>query len=137
MLRKLISFTSVVILALLISMTGCDNKDDTEALKKELSDTQGELNDLQRKYEAVCLDIRNIKASRRNLGTMLSDIDSSAKTTEEQLALAQQIIEQLQYEILSRDETIQQMQLIINDQETALQEFLDMLGQPTTDEVIY
>ena len=134
MFRNIISFKCMVILSLLISMTGCGKKEDTESLKKELSDTQKEVDHWQRKYEAVSLDLRDAKAAHR---TILSDVDSSAKTTEEQLALAQQIIEQMQLEIQTRDETIQQMQLIINDQEAALQEFLDMLGQPATGQTTY
>lgn len=137
MFRNIINLKYVIILTLLVSIAGCNNKEDVESLKKELAETQGKLKDCQRSYEAVCLDLRNVKANRRSLDTRLGDVNSTAKTTEEQLYLTQQIILELQLEIENRDATIQEMQLIINDQETALQEFLDVLGQPATEQINY
>lgn len=132
MFRNIISFKYIVVLTLLVSMAGCSKKDDVESLKKELAETKADLDHWQRRYEAVCLDLRDAKAAHR---TILSDVDNSAKTTEEQLNYAKQVIQQLQLEIENRDATIQEQQLIINDQEASLQEFLDMLGQPATGQV--
>ncbi|MBN2591845.1 MAG: hypothetical protein JXA96_18400 [Sedimentisphaerales bacterium] len=135
MFRNIISFKCMVILTLLVSMAGCSDKNEVESLKKELAKTQTDLDYWQGRYDAVCLDLRNIKASHRNLDTRLDDVDSSARTIEEQLYSAQQVIQELQIEIENRDATILEMELIISDQEAALQEFLDMLGQTTTGQV--
>ena len=129
MFRNIISFKFVVILTLLMSVTGCSDKNETEALKKKLAETQKDLDYWKGAYDAVSMDLRSVKAAHRSLDVRLGDIDSTARTTEEQLNLAKQIIEELQTEIENRDVTIQEQQLIINDQEAALQEFLDMLGQ--------
>ena len=128
MFRSKISFKGIVILALLSSIAGCSDKnnEDIEAIKKELAKTQEDLNYWQGRYEAVCMDLRNAKAAHRNLDTRLDNVDSNAKTTEEQLYLAQQIIQELQLEIENRNATITEMELIIGDQEAALQEFLGM-----------
>ncbi len=137
MFRNIINFKFVLILTLLVSMAGCNDKDDVESLKKQLAETQEKLKDYQRSYEAACLDLRNAKADRRSLGTKLGDVDSTARTIEEQLYLAQQIILELQLQIENRDTTIQEMELIISDQEAALQEFLELLGQPATGQIDY
>lgn len=137
MFRNIINLKFVLILTLMVSMAGCNNKEDVESLKKQLAETQIKLEDYQRRYEAACLDLRNAKADRRSLGTKLGDIDSNARTIEEQLYLAQQIILELQLQIENRDATIQEMELIITDQEAALQEFLDVLGQPATGQINY
>ena len=131
MFRNIISFKIIVILTLLASMTGCSDKNEAEALKKQLAETKKDLDYWQGKYQAVCMDNKNLRAAHRNLDTKLDDVDNTAKTTEEQLSIAQQIIQQLQLEIEDRDATIEEMELIIADQEAALQELLDMLGQPT------
>jgi chromosome segregation ATPase len=133
MFRGIISFKSVIILALLMSMTGCKDKEDIEAIKKELAETQADLEHLQGLYNALSIDHARYKAAHRSL---VGDVESQ-KVAEDQLGVAQQVIQQLQLEIQARDETIQQMQLIINDQEATLQEFLDMLGQPSDGTVSY
>jgi len=128
MFRNIISFKFVIILALLASMAGCNDDDEINALKKELSDTQQELELLEGRYNALCMDHADLKVKRRTLDTKLDDVDTSARTAEEQLQIAQQIIMELQYENEQLYATIENQQLILDQQEADLQELLNMLG---------
>ena len=128
MFRNIISFKCVVILILLTSITGCKDNDEIETLKKELEETRIQLDKLQGRYNAISIDNQRLKAAHRSL---VGDIDNSAQTTEEQLNYAKQIIEELLIEIESKDATINEMNTIITDQESALQEFMDILGIST------
>ena len=128
MFRNIISFKFLIILTLLASMAGCDDKDEVNALKKELSETQQELEVWHKRYDAACMDNKSLRAAHRNLGTQLGDVDSSARTAEEQLQIAQQVIADLQYENEELYATIENQQLILDQQEADLQELLDMLG---------
>ena len=139
MVKNLMGLNFLVVLMFLASITGCGNKnDETKALKDELAKTKEELQYWQGRYEAISTDLRNAKASQRDLGTQLNNAGDASKTIEEQLyAYQQQVtnltaqVQQLTAAVNEQESIINDQESIISEQEAALQEFLD---STTTDQ---
>ncbi len=136
MVKNVMGLNFLVVLMFLAAMTGCGNKDEVNAIKEELAKTQDELRSCQKRYEAVSADLKIAKASQRNLGTQLDNVDDTSKTIQEQLNIyAQQVVtltaqvNQLNTTITEQEAIINEQDNIIAEQEAALQEFTDMTGQ--------
>ncbi len=114
MAKNIINLKLIAVLLFVALLAGCSKKDEIKALRQQLEDTQKDLEYWKGAYEAVSADMRNLKATRRNLNTQLFD---SAKSAEEQISILQQIV-------------IEQLQ-IISDQEAQLNEFMNMVGVTT------
>ena len=136
MVKNVMGLSFLVVLMFLASITGCSNKDEVNALKEELAKTKDELQHWQNRYDAISTDLRNAKASQRNLGTQLNNAGDASKTVEEQLLIYQQQVttlaaqvQQLTSAVNEQDTIIKNQDAIIAEQEAALQEFLDASGQ--------
>lgn len=145
MIKNEIGLKFLVVLSFLAIITGCSNKkDDVKTLKEELAKTQEELQTWQRKYEAISLDLKDAKASQRDLGTKLGNVDDTSKTIEERLQFYAQQVTNLQAQVQELNATINEQEAIITeqegiiaDQEAALQEFTDTTSQPTYQQPTY
>lgn len=130
MVKNVTILKFLVVLSFLAIITGCGNKnDEAKALKQELAKTQDELSTWKRRCEALSVELKTTKASQRDLGTQLGNVDDVSKTIEERLqSYAQQItlfqtqIQQLNNTITEQESIITEQEAIIADQEAALQE---------------
>ena len=132
MVKNVMGLSFLVVLMFLAAITGCSKKDDLSAIKEELKKTQEDLDYWKGRYDAVSTDLRNAKASQRDLGTQLNSAGDASKTIEEQLyAYQQQVttlaaqVQQLTNAVNEQDTIIKNQDAIIAEQEAALQEFLD------------
>ncbi len=133
MVKNVMGLKFLVFLGFLAIIAGCSNKDDeVKALKEELAQTQDELNTWKERNQAMSIELRDSKASQRDLGTQLTSADDVSKTIEERLQIySRQItnlqtqIQQLNSTITEQQNIITEQQAIIDDQEAALQELLD------------
>ncbi len=139
MVKNVTGLKILVILSFLAVFAGCGNKEDeVQTLKQELAKTREELRICQRNFEAVSLDLKNSKASQRNLGTQLGSVDDVSKTLEErlqfynqQITIFQTQIQQLNTTITEQESIITEQEAIIADQEAALLELTGGVTEQT------
>ncbi|MBN2591309.1 MAG: hypothetical protein JXA96_15700 [Sedimentisphaerales bacterium] len=139
MVKHAIGLKFLVVLSFLAIIAGCSkNNDEVESLKKQLTKTQEDLDYWQGRYDALAADLRNAKASQRNLGTQLNSVDGVSQSIEEQLQIyAQQItnfqvqIQQLNTVVTEQEAIINEQEAIIIDQEAALQELMGGITDQT------
>ncbi len=114
MAKNIINLKLIAVLLFVALLAGCSKKDEIKALKQQLEDVQKDSEYWKGAYEAVSADMRNLKATRRNLNTQLND---TAKSAEERIAILEQIV-------------IEQQQIMVQ-QEAELAKFEEMVGVTT------
>ena len=139
MLKNLIIFGFLTTLVLIVALSGCSKKDETQSLKEQLAKAQEDVDYWKGAYEAVSEDLKRLKAVRRDLKTTLDttvdSVGTVSQTVEEQVAQYEQQIAELQAQIQDLNAFIDQQDAIIADQEAAFQEFMNMVGQPANGDV--
>jgi chromosome segregation ATPase len=134
MSKNLVKLEVLVILVFIAALAGCSKKDEIKALKEQLAKTQDDLEYWKGAYDAVSQDYKRAKAARRDLGTRLDtavdSVDIVSQSAEQQINAYVQQITDLQAQIQDLNTFIDQQDAIIAEQEAALQEFMDMVGQP-------
>ena len=133
--RMLVGLKSLFILVFIAALMGCgNNADEVANLKKELVKVNAELESIKGRYNAVSDDNKNLRDIIDDLNKDIKRLHATySNTTEntesqyiEQISLLKEQIEQLNLIIIQQEQ-------IIADQEAAFQEFMNMLGQPTSD----
>ncbi len=136
MAKSRLNFKIIAALLLVASLAGCGKKDDVEAIKQQLQETQGALEYWEGAYKALSIDFRNLKASRRDLNTQLGTVVDSTKTAEEQLNIYTQLIASLQLQVQELNSVVSEQEQIIAQQEADLKEFMSMLGLSTDEQTV-
>ena len=139
MLKNVMKLGFFVFLFFMAVQTGCSKKDEVKELKEQLAQAQSQAEDWKKRYEAVSMDYAKSKAQRRdlrtNLNSMVDSVDMTSKTAEQQIYIYQQQVVDLQTQIQDLNSYVDQQDAIIADQEAAIQEFVNMFGQPANGQI--
>ena len=132
MAKNILNLKFLVILVAIAALAGCGKKSETQALKDELAKMQDQVEYWKGKYDAQSEDLKNARATGRTLDTQLDTFkkDTISTTQEVQQLYTNQLeyIAYLESEIVKRDATIQSQQEILDQQEAALVDFMNMAG---------